>query len=161
MCYTSCPLNVQYSINGACISCNVAGCYECAGEGCSQCNTGLLLIGTSLCITNCSTNQVYDSTNKSCQTIITPTNSTTTNTTTNPTTINNTTTVITAAQTQISFIPLPFLIVSVLVFIFMLILHWTHKIFLIPSLEAVFSIFLMLCAGATILVCVFGQYRNA
>jgi hypothetical protein len=139
ICYDVCPTLAPYSINGYCKSCNVVACYECSGSACVQCSQGYLLIGSSLCISNCSNNQVYDSANKLCQTIVTPSS--------NNGTISSVSTI-----TRLNFIPLPYLIIAFFLFILTLILHYTHKIFIIQTTIAISAITVTLCALTTILV---------
>jgi hypothetical protein len=126
----------------------VVSCYQCSGTSCVQCNPNYLLIGSSLCISNCSNNQVYDSVNKICQTIVTPINNGTTTTST------------ISSITRLNFIPLPYLIITFFFFILTLILHYTHKIFIIQTMIGISSVALTLCAITTLLVYFLGGFSS-
>ena len=69
MCYDSCPGAAPYSINYQCKTCNIVSCYECNGSLCSQCDSGYLLIGDSLCINGCGNQATYNATSKQCEAI--------------------------------------------------------------------------------------------
>jgi hypothetical protein len=107
-CYSSCPSNAPYSNGSSCTTCNIVNCIVCSSSSCGTCNAGYLLILGTSCIANCNTNYTYNSTSLDCQQI-------TTNTTnsTNTTTTNTTTTSISDSGLP-NFVPLPYLMVSLI-----------------------------------------------
>ncbi len=104
-----------------------------------MCNSGRFLIGTSLCISGCSANQVYNSVTKACDTIAI-----------DPTAISTTITS-TTSNGVITFFPLPYLIVMVVVAVFVVIMHFKDRISAIPVLYGI-SGFLLTLSNLTLLI---------
>ena len=69
-CNYTCPGSAPFPFNYVCQACNVVDCQTCSSIDCVVCVTGKLLIGSSLCISSCSANQIYNISNKSCDTVI-------------------------------------------------------------------------------------------
>ena len=99
----------------------MADCQSCAGLECAVCIAGRYLIGTSLCISGCSSSQVYNSVNKICDTVVVPSGGGTTTTSVN-------------SIADIKFIPLPFFILMVVGSVLVGILHFRGKVAVVPVL---------------------------
>ena len=126
LCYLACPAAIPYAFNFACQSCNVVDCAVCSGADCDACASGKLLIGTTLCISSCSSLQVYNATTKTCDTVDTGGDGSTNGTTT--------TTTNTQEEIRLSFIPMPFLIGYLIVAVIVLLLHLRGKLSALSTL---------------------------
>ena len=146
LCYSSCPVVAPYSYNNVCQSCNVADCQTCVGTQCTVCIGGKYLIGTELCISGCSNNQVYNSANRSCDTISPSGGGTTT------TTINS--------LADINFIPLPYLIVLVICSVLVGALHFRGKVAAVPILYGLAGGLLILSNLTIIIVAAMSSTLN-
>ena len=72
LCFPSCPAQAPFSVSSVCKQCNVVSCYECSGTDCAQCDSGFLLIGSTLCISSCGDQAVYNAATKQCDVVETP-----------------------------------------------------------------------------------------
>ena len=119
MCYLACPTIAPYtSADGqSCLTCSVSNCQTCSAELCIACQLGYFNILKTSCISGCPVNQTYNSTSLNCEITVIPNNTTNTTNNTNSTTntTTNTTTPDTTTSVKLTFVPLPYLIVTLVV----------------------------------------------
>jgi hypothetical protein len=127
----------------------VVDCQICSSTGCVACISGKLLIGTSLCISSCSSNQIYNITNKSCDTVIIDNS-----------TDKNSTITISPTAVNINFVPMPFLIIFILISILVFILHFRNKLSAVPTLYGIIG-FIIFLSSITIIILSFTSTNDS
>lgn len=91
-----------------------------------------MLIGYSLCIDGCGEQETYNTASRECEAI--------------PDTNNNSTTTTPTETIDLDFIPLPYAIIGIICTTIVIVVHFTHKILILPILLGLSSSLLFLSA---------------